>query len=149
VSSEPHPDHPGRLRLGPGVSAPGDAVRFTFTRSSGPGGQNVNKRATRAQLRLSLAAVDGLTDAARARLERLAVPWLTDDAEIVIASDEHRSQRRNRDACLERLREIVAKAVIEPKRRRPTRVPRWAVRRRLEEKRRRGELKRRRRGDEP
>ena len=149
MTPEPHPDPIGRVRLGPGVAAPPDAVRFTFTRSAGPGGQNVNKRATRAQLRLDLASVEGLTDAARARLERLASTWLTDDGEIVVSSDEHRSQRRNRAACLERLREIVARAVVEPKRRRPTRVPRWSVRRRLDEKRRRGEIKRRRSGDEP
>ena len=76
---------------------------------------------------------------------RLASAWLTADGNVVIASDTHRSQRRNREACLERLRHVLLLALTEPKTRRPTRMPRGAIERRLEGKRRRAEQKRLRR----
>ncbi len=133
-----------RLTLAPGVAVHPGAVRFTYTASSGPGGQNVNKRATRAQMRVSLDAL-GLRPAVRARFERLASAWITGEGDVLIASDAQRSQRRNRQACLDRLRVVLVHAMAEPKRRRPTRVPRGSIERRLETKRQRGQTKRRRR----
>src|SRR5690606_11337029 len=85
--------HGGRgagVEIAPGVHAPPGALRFTFVSSAGPGGQNVNKRATKAELRIGLAELPLAPDAA-ARLARLAGSRLTDAGELVITSDEHRS----------------------------------------------------------
>ena len=138
---------PGDLELAPGVRVPSAVVEFTFVQSSGPGGQNVNKRATRARMRVSVEDIP-ISFGARNRLIEIAGQQATDGGEIVIASDEHRTQRRNREACLERLREMIVRAKVVPKVRKKTRPSRGAVMRRLEEKRRRGEIKRRRRGPE-
>jgi len=144
VQPDPHDD---QLVLAPGVTVHPDVVRFTYTASSGPGGQNVNKRATRAQMRVSIDDL-GLRPGARARFMRLASSWITTDNEVLITSDAQRSQRQNRRACLDRLRVVLVHALAEPKRRRPTRVPRGSIERRLESKRQRGQTKRRRRPPE-
>lgn len=133
--------------VAPGVWVAKDALRFSAVRSSGPGGQNVNKRSTRVELRLALEAL-GLAPAPTQRLRTIASHLVTDADELVITSDEHRSQRRNREACLTRLREMVVAARVRPKVRRPTKPTAGGKRRRLEEKRRRGETKRRRRPPE-
>lgn len=143
----PRADQPGPgVEIAPGVRIPDAALRFTFVAASGPGGQNVNKRATKAVLRL---AIDDLpvSQRVRARVARLGKGWLVgDDGELVIAADEHRSQRRNRDACLERLRELLVRAMAKPKPRIPTKPKRGAIERRLQAKREQGEKKRRRQG---
>lgn len=132
------------VEVAPGVLIPEAALRFSYTTSRGPGGQNVNRRATRAELRV---AVDdlGLSQRARGRLEELAGSRLTGAGELLIASDEKRSQRQNRDICLERLRELIVRARALPKPRKPTRPSRGAIERRIKEKKQRGEIKRRRR----
>lgn len=132
------------IRLAPGVFIDEENIAFRFVQSSGPGGQNVNKRATKAEMRVDIQTL-GLGQAARLRLRRLAGHLVTDGGEIIISSDRTRSQRRNRDDCLERLSRLVAKAIEEPIRRRPTKPSAGSVRRRLEAKRRRGEIKRNRR----
>jgi len=134
-------------RLAPAVYAEPGAVRFEFVKSSGPGGQNVNKRATKAVLRVALDDLVARPGILR-RLERLASPWLTSDGEIVIEADEHRSQRRNKEACLERLRALLVKASAEPKKRVPTKPSRSAQRRRVDEKKHRGQIKQRRKPPE-
>ncbi|HZW09175.1 MAG TPA: alternative ribosome rescue aminoacyl-tRNA hydrolase ArfB [Phycisphaerales bacterium] len=144
----------GGVEIAPGVRLPPAALRFSYASSSGPGGQNVNKRATKAVLRVAL---DDLpVDArVRARLERFAKGWLAGDSddgaapELVIHADEHRSQRRNREACLERLRELLVRAMARPKPRVATRPGRGAVERRLRAKREQAEKKGRRRRDGP
>jgi ribosome-associated protein len=133
-----------RLTLAPGVTVHADALRFTYSASSGPGGQNVNKRATRAQMRLPIDDL-GLSPGVRSRFERLASAWITADGEVLIASDEHRTQRRNRQECLDRLRSVLVEAQAVPKKRRPTKPSRGAIERRLESKRQRSETKKRRR----
>lgn len=130
--------------IAPGVVVPDVAINFVYSSSGGPGGQNVNKRATKAELRLELRAVPIPADA-RARLARLLGRRLTDEGVIVIAAEEHRSQPRNRAACLDRLRELVVRAMVRPKSRRATRPSRGSVERRLREKQQRGAAKRRRR----
>jgi ribosome-associated protein len=135
---------PGRLELAPGVTVPAGAVGLSFVASGGPGGQNVNKRATKAELRIRLDDLPIPPDA-RLRLAGLAGRRLSDRGEIVIAADEHRSQGRNRAACFERLRELILRAMVRPKRRRATRPSRGSVERRLESKRARGAVKRNRR----
>ena len=134
-------------RLAPAVHAEPGAVRFEFVKSSGPGGQNVNKRATKAVLRIALGDLVARPGILR-RLERMASPWLTDAGEILIESDEYRSQRRNREACLERLRALLVSATEEPKKRVPTKPSRSAQRRRVDEKKNRGKIKQRRKPPE-
>lgn len=135
------------VRLAPGVAVGAGAIRVSFVRSSGPGGQNVNKRSTKAQLRLSLDQIP-LPPRAMARLERLARGVITNERELLIESDETRSQARNRRACMDRLRDLVMRAVIEPKQRRATKPSKGSIRRRLEDKKKRGETKRLRRPPE-
>ncbi|GAB4383321.1 MAG: alternative ribosome rescue aminoacyl-tRNA hydrolase ArfB [Phycisphaerales bacterium] len=132
------------IEVAPGVRMPPGLISLEFVSSSGPGGQNVNKRATKAQLRVSLADIP-ISDEARARLAALAGARLNTAGVIIISSGETRSQKRNRQACLARLRELVVRALYPPRKRRPTRIPRRAVERRLEDKRRRSQTKQSRR----
>ncbi len=133
-----------RIRLGPGVRVDPSALRFTFVTSGGPGGQNVNKRSTKAVLRVFVADLGMPPDAAD-RLRAARRHWLTDDDELVIACEKHRSQHRNRSGCVDLLREAVLQALERPKARRPTRPTRGAIERRLNEKKQRSEIKKRRR----
>ncbi|KAA0214064.1 MAG: aminoacyl-tRNA hydrolase [Leptolyngbya sp. PLA3] len=129
------------------MRVPPGAITLDFVSSSGPGGQNVNKRATKVQLRISLADIP-LPESARARLAELAGSRLTAEGVLVISADETRSQKRNRGACLARLREMIVRATHPPRVRRPTRVPRGAIERRLDDKRRRADAKQSRRPPE-
>ena len=119
---------------------------FTFMRSSGPGGQAVNKINTAAQLRVPLESIRELDEPSADRLRRLAGKRLTDSDELLIQSRTHRSQIANRRACLDRLRELVAEAIEPPRVRKKTRPGRAAVQRRLDEKQKQAERKTRRRG---
>lgn len=142
---EPRTDgETGGIEIAPGVRVAESVLRFSFVGASGPGGQNVNKRATKAVLRLALADLP-VSVRVRARVARLGKGWLVgEDGELVIAADEHRSQRRNREACLERLRELLVRALAKPKPRIATKPGRGAIERRLRAKREQGEKKRRR-----
>ncbi|HEX8341370.1 MAG TPA: alternative ribosome rescue aminoacyl-tRNA hydrolase ArfB [Tepidisphaeraceae bacterium] len=122
------------------------AVRIQFSRASGPGGQNVNKVNSRAEAWLSVGAIEGMTDAARTRLRAMAGSRLTAADEIHVDAHESRSQEQNRAAAIDRLREMIVRAVVEPKRRRKTKPSRGSKERRLEGKRRRSEVKRGRAG---
>ncbi len=172
---QPEPDdappieQPAGIRLAPGLTLLGSALRFAAARSSGPGGQNVNKRATKVEMRLDLADLwrAGMSKAALGRLRKIAShqivmpketpPPLPRDpdappkpphppaGELVITSQDTRSQGQNRDACIERLIEIVKRALVTPKTRRPTKPGRGAIERRLKAKREAGQKKDRRR----
>lgn len=135
------------VRLAPGVEVPEAVLRFAFTTSGGPGGQNVNKVATRSVMRVALADLP-LRDWQLARLRELASHLVTSDGELIISSGEHRSQSRNKDECLERLGELVRAAMVRPKVRRATKPTRGSKERRLSEKKRRGDMKRGRRGED-
>jgi len=145
--TNPNPDHQGHVPrssgtlLAPGVRVRDEDISITFSRSSGPGGQNVNKRSTKAQLRIALSAIP-LRDRAMMRLRRLAGNAINTNDELLIERDETRSQSRNRRACMDRLRELVSRAVIEPKQRRATKPTKGSIRRRLDSKSRRSETKR-------
>ena len=113
----------------------------SFVRASGPGGQNVNKVATAVQLRFDAAASPSLPEAVKARLRRLAGRRMTDAGVIVITANRFRTQERNRADALQRLVDLIAAATHAPKPRRPTRPTLASKRRRLDAKRRRGEVK--------
>jgi ribosome-associated protein len=133
------------VEVAPGVGMPPDALRFSFVQSGGPGGQNVNKRATKAELRVSIADLP-IPAQARERLARLAGHRLTGEGELLIIAEEHRSQSRNRAACLDRLRELLVRSLVRPRPRRKTGPTRGSIERRLAEKRHTGQRKQTRRG---
>lgn len=122
-------------------------LSFSFSRSGGPGGQNVNKVHSRAELMVHLDSIHGLDERALVRLREAAAFHLVHGDTLRFTAEEHRSQRANKDACLERLRELVLRASIPPKVRRKTKPTRGSIERRLEGKRRDGEKKRQRRWD--
>jgi len=120
---------------------PADAIRMQYSRGSGPGGQNVNKLNTRAELWAQVSGIVGLTNAASDRLRQFAGKRLTALDEIHLASDLHRTQEANRQEIIDRLRQLCLQAMREPRKRRKTRPTRASKQRRLSEKKRRGEIK--------
>ncbi len=120
-------------------------IALSFVRAGGPGGQNVNKVASKAVLRFDVGRSPSLSDSDRTRaLARLA-SRLTNDGELILTSAAHRDQARNREAVLERLATVLRAALKPTRRRRRTRPSAGAVERRLATKRARGERKRERR----
>lgn len=143
----PQPAFDG-VELAPRVTAPASAMRWQYARSSGPGGQNVNKVNTKAEVWIPVAAIAGLSERATGRLRALAGKRLTASGEIHIAADTERTQEGNRSQVLQRLRELLVEAMHEPKPRRKTKPSRGARQRRLDAKRHRSEIKAHRRGGE-
>jgi ribosome-associated protein len=139
------PPSTATVEIAPGVFVPETGLRFQYSRGSGPGGQNVNKVNTKAELWLMIARVIGLNDRAKERLAALAGHRLTRAGEIHLSSDTRRSQDANRSEIIERLRELIVQAKHEPKRRRKTKPSRASKQRRLSAKKMRGEIKSNRR----
>ncbi len=140
-------DPPPPDQIAPGVDLPASALSFTFSRGSGPGGQNVNKLNTHATLTVPLDALrDAMPPAAYRRLLNHAGHFLATDRLVIHASDS-RSQVANRKSCLAKLRALLVEAMRRPKVRHKTRPSRRSVERMNEAKRRRGKLKARRAAD--
>jgi len=129
----------------PGLAIGDDEIHFEFVRSSGPGGQNVNKVATAVQLRFDAAGSPSLPDDVRSRLIALAGSKLTREGVLIIQARRFRTQERNRQDALDRLAELIRQAAVKPKVRKKTAPSAGSQERRLESKRRRGTTKRLRR----
>jgi|ERR1700683_2180272 ribosome-associated protein len=134
------------LAISPEISIPDQEFEWKFIRSSGPGGQNVNKVSSAVQLRFLLPLNTSLPVSARNRLRRLAGQKLIDDGSILVSARSERSQEQNRRAALERLAELIRAALVEPKIRKKTRPTRASKERRIESKKRRASTKQQRGG---
>ncbi len=128
------------------VVIPDEELEWKFIRSSGPGGQNVNKVASAVQLRFLLPRNTSISGPAKHRLRRMAGQRLVDDGTILIAARDERSQEQNRRAALGRLADLIRAALIEPKIRKKTRPTRASKERRIDAKKRRSSTKRGRGG---
>lgn len=142
------PDGRSGLEIVRGVTLPPSAWRFHYARSSGPGGQNVNKVNTKVALQVNLAALmAALGPEASERLRQIGGRCLS-HRHFRVTSDEHRSQEANRRACLSRMREMLLQARTRPRVRHATQPSRASIERRLQSKLRRGRIKSLRRTDE-
>ena len=122
------------LTVRPGLEIPDTDLEVAFVRSSGPGGQNVNKVASAVQLRFALARNTTLRDDVKARLRQIAGQRVTDAGELLIVARESRSQEQNRRLAEERLLDLVRRALVAPKKRHATRPTRASRERRLDTK---------------
>jgi ribosome-associated protein len=123
---------------------PAADLSWTAVRSSGPGGQNVNKVASKVELRFDLARTEALSEAVKARLRARAAGRLDAEGRLLVTSQLTRDRERNLEDARRKLRELVLAALAPPRPRRPTRPTASSKRRRLDEKRRRGARKRER-----
>jgi len=124
------------------VRVPESAITVRASRASGPGGQNVNKVATKIELRVELAAIEGLSEAARRRLHGLAANRLDANGRLVVTSQLTRTQSLNVEDARAKVRELIAAALIRPTPRRATRPTRTSREQRITGKKQRGVVKR-------
>jgi len=132
------------LEVTPAVVIPDTDLSFAFVRASGPGGQNVNKVSSAVQLRFDMRGTTALSDAVKGRLRALAGRRVTDDGAILIIARNQRSQDQNRREALERLADLIQRALVVPKTRKATKPTRASREKRLESKVRQQRTKRQR-----
>ena len=135
-------DSPARIAVTSDIFLNENELEFHYIRASGPGGQNVNKVDSAAQLRFDLAHSPSLPDEVRSRLLQIAHNRITEEGILVIEAKRFRTQEKNRQDAQERLVNLIRRAAEKPKIRKKTGPTAASRRRRLEEKRRRGEIKR-------
>ena len=123
------------------ISISEEELKFKFVRSSGPGGQNVNKVSTAVQLRFDVVGSSTLPSDIRSRLMTIAGNRVTENGVLVIDAQQYSSQSQNRQAAIDRLVDLIKQAAIPTKVRRKTKLSAGAKQRRVESKRRRGEVK--------
>jgi len=123
------------------LSVPEEELDWSFVRSGGPGGQNVNKVASKAVLRWDVAGSPSLPADVKTRLLAQRANRITGDGVLVLTAQRYRDQERNRQDCLEKLRAMILQAAATPKKRRPTRPTRGSKERRIQAKKRRGAIK--------
>lgn len=134
--------------VSPRLTIPAGELTLSFARSGGPGGQNVNKVASKVELRWNPTTSAALSDDDRAWLVSRLARRLTNDGTLIVTSTATRDQIKNRDDAMSKLALVVRAALERPKVRRPTKPSRAAKRRRVEDKRHRAQIKRQRRVDE-
>jgi ribosome-associated protein len=132
----------GRIEVNENINLDEKELHFEFVRASGPGGQNVNKVSSAVQLRFDVANSTSLPDEVRNRLSRLARNRINDDGILVIEARRYRMQDQNRQDSVDRLIQLIRRAAEKPKIRKKTKPTAASKRRRLEEKHRRGVVKR-------
>jgi ribosome-associated protein len=132
------------LEVTPAVVIPDTDLSFAFVRASGPGGQNVNKVSSAVQLRFDMRGSSVLSDAVKGRLRALAGRRVTDDGAILIIARNQRSQDHNRREALERLADLIQRALVVPKTRKATKPTRASREKRLESKGHKQQTKQRR-----
>jgi len=130
------------IRIATGILVPAGGIEWRAVRSSGPGGQNVNKVASKVELRVRLELVSGLTAPARARLAALAAGRLDGDGRLLVTSQRTRDQFRNLEDARDKVKKLVERSLKTPRARRLTQPGRGAVERRLKAKRQRSAAKR-------
>ncbi len=135
---------PAAIQITPTVVVPEAALAVRAVRSSGPGGQNVNKVASKIELRVDLERIEGLGADARARLAALVGSRLDAEGRLLVTSQRTRDQGRNLEDARDKVRHLVARALVAPKRRRPTHATAAARQARLDAKRRAAARKRQR-----
>lgn len=123
------------IELAPGITLSSGATEMTAVASGGPGGQNVNKVASKVQLRVDLSKIVGLAEDANARLLKACSNKLDKEGQLLLFSQETRDQRRNLEACIEKLRDLVRAAMVRPKKRKKTKPSKRVIERRLQSKR--------------
>jgi ribosome-associated protein len=137
------------LEIGNGITLRESEFAFEFVRASGPGGQNVNKVATAVKLHFDVKNSPSLADAVKRRLCSLAGRRIDKEGVLIIDARRFRTQEANRRDAVERLLELIRRAAVAPRLRRPTRPGAVARARRIDEKKKRGAVKRARRSDYP
>ena len=129
------------IEIGDGVFVSEDEFEWRFSRSSGPGGQNVNKVSTRVTLFFGVAGCSALNDSQKRRILTKLRTRADKNGQLRVVSQKHRTQAANRNAAIKKLAELITKALIRPKPRKKTKVPYASKQKRLVEKKRRGILK--------
>ncbi|MHB9132598.1 MAG: alternative ribosome rescue aminoacyl-tRNA hydrolase ArfB [Armatimonadota bacterium] len=141
-----NPDDGSLIEITPTLALPRTEVQFRTSRSSGPGGQHVNKVETRVELLFDVANSPSLTDEQKMRIYDALSTRIDDSGVLHVTSERYRSQFKNREDAVERFAALLEHALRPRKSRQPTRVPRRAREARLQDKRQRSEIKQRRRG---